>query len=101
MSDKQETDETVKLWLPQALGSALKLKTKADMNTTIDIRRTFNSAFMAIVTCLVSIVLGAAGVVFGIVADIVYGVFRVMMNIIIMVCSVIAFIALFLWLLSL
>ena len=74
INERQISSETQ---LPQALGSALNIKTLRKMEKSINIHRALRTTLRLLLTSVISIVFGAVGVVVGLLAEIVAGILRI------------------------
>ena len=77
------------------------MKNSEDMTATADFKQVAQYIGLAICTLIMRIVLWVSGILWGIVREIVNGVFRVAIGIIVAILSVIAFFGFILWLFTL
>ena len=82
INERQISSETQ---LPQALGSALNIKTLRKMEKSINIHRALRTTLRLLLTSILSIVFGAVGVVVGLLAEIVAGILRTLWAIVLSV----------------
>ena len=103
MSDKREADKIVWNSTPSALESALKQKNQnsEDMTATADFRQMAQYIGLAICGLMVRTAFGVFGILWGIIREIVNGVFRVTIGVIMAILSTIVFFGFILWLFTL
>ena len=77
------------------------MKNSEDMTATADFKQVAQYIGLAICTLIMRIVLWVSGILWGIVREIVNGVFRVAIGIIVAILSAIAFFGFILWLFTL
>ena len=87
--------------LPQALGSALNIKTLRKMEKSINIHRALRATLRLLLTSVISIVFGAVGVVVGLLAEVIAGVLRIFWAIVLYVLTLVSILALILWIFTL
>ena len=98
INERQISSETQ---LPQALGSALNIKTLRKMEKSINIHRALRTTLCLLLTSILSIVFGAVGVVVGLLAEIVAGILRTLWAIVLYVLTLVSILALILWIFTL
>ena len=98
INERQISSETQ---LPQALGSALNIKTSNKMEKSISIHRVLRTILRLLLTSVISIVFGAVGVVVGLLAEIVAGILRTLWAIVLYVLTLVSILALILWIFTL
>ena len=98
INERQISSETQ---LPQALGSALNIKTLSKMEKSINIHRALRATLRLLLTSVISIVFGAVGVVVGLLAEIVAGILRTLWTIVLYVLTLVSLFALILWMFTL
>ena len=98
INERQISSETQ---LPQALGSALNIKTLRKMEKSINIHRALRATLRLLLTSVISIVFGAVGVVVGLLAEIVAGILRTLWTIVLYVLTLVSLFALILWIFTL
>ena len=79
MSDKREADKIVRNQLPQLLNphKKQKIKNSEDMTATADFKQTAQYIGLAICGLIMRTAFGVSGILWGIIREIVNGVFRV------------------------
>ena len=98
INERQISSETQ---LPQALGSALNIKTLSKMEKSINIHRALRTTLRLLLTSILSIVFGAVGVVVGLLAEVIAGVLRTLWAIVLYVLTLVSLFALILWIFTL
>ena len=98
INERQISSETQ---LPQALGSALNIKTSNKMEKSISIHRALRTTLRLLLTSVISIVFGAVGVVVGLLAEVIAGVLRIFWAIVLYVLTLVSLFALILWIFTL
>ena len=98
INERQISSETQ---LPQALGSALNIKTLRKMEKSINIHRALRTTLRLLLTSVISIVFWAVGVVVGLLAEIIAGVLRTLWAIVLYVLTLVSILALILWIFTL
>ena len=98
INERQISSETQ---LPQALGSALNIKTLRKMEKSINIRQALRTILRLLLTSILSIVFWAVGVVVGSLAEIVAGILRTLWAIVLYVLTLVSILALILWIFTL
>ena len=98
INERQISSETQ---LPQALGSALNIKTLSKMEKSINIHRALRATLRLLLTSVISIVFGAVGVVVGLLAEVIAGVLRIFWAIVLYVLTLVSILALILWIFTL
>lgn len=98
INERQISSETQ---LPQALGSALNIKTRTKMEKSINIHRALRATLRLLLTSVISIAFGAVGVVVGLLAEVIAGVLRIFWAIVLYVLTLISIFALILWIFTL
>ena len=98
INERQISSETQ---LPQALGSALNIKTRTKMEKSINIHRALRTTLRLLLTSILSIVFGAVGVVVGLLAEVIAGVLRIFWAIVLYVLTLVSILALILWIFTL
>ena len=93
INERQISSETQ---LPQALGSALNIKTRIKMEKSVNIHRALRTTLRLMLTSVISIVFGAAGVVIGLLAKIIVDVLRLLWTIVLYVLTLVSILALIL-----
>lgn len=103
MSDKREADKIVRNQLPQLLNphKKQKIKNSEDMTATADFKQTAQYIGLAICGLIMRTAFGVSGILWGIIREIVNGVFRVAIGVIVAILSTIAFFDFILWLFTL
>ena len=103
MSDKREADKIVRNQLPQLLNphKKQKIKNSEDMPATADFTQTAQDIGLAICSLIMRTAFGVSGILWGIIREIVNGVFRVAIGVIVAILSTIAFFGFILWLFTL
>lgn len=87
--------------LPQALGTALNIKTLRKMEKSINIHRALRATLRLLLTSVISIVFWAVGVVVGLLAEVIAGVLRIFWAIVLYVLTLVSILALILWIFTL
>ena len=98
INERQISSETQ---LPQALGSALNIKTRTKMEKSINIHRALRTNLRLLLTSILSIVFGEVGVVVGLLAEVIAGVLRIFWAIVLYVLTLVSILALILWIFTL
>ena len=98
INERQISSETQ---LPQALGSALNIKTRTKIEKSINIHRALRTTLHLLLTSVISIVFWAVGVVVGLLAEIIAGVLRTLWAIVLYVLTLVSLFALILWIFTL
>lgn len=98
INERQISSETQ---LPQALGSALNIKTRTKMEKSVNIHRALRTTLRLMLTSVISIVFGAVGVVIGLLAKIIVDVLRLLWTIVLYVLTLVNLFALILWIFTL
>ena len=98
INERQISSETQ---LPQALGSALNIKTRTKMEKSINIHRALRATLRLLLTSVISIAFGAVGVVVGLLAEVIAGVLRIFWAIVLYVLTLVSIFALILWIFTL
>ena len=93
INERQISSETQ---LPQALGSALNIKTRTKMEKSVNIHRALRTTLRLMLTSVISIVFGAVGVVIGLLAKIIVDVLRLLWTIVLYVLTLVSILALIL-----
>ena len=93
INERQISSETQ---LPQALGSALNIKTRTKMEKSVNIHRALRTTLRLMLTSVISIVFGAVGVVIGLLAKIIADVLRLLWTIVLYVLTLVSILALIL-----
>ena len=93
INERQISSETQ---LPQALGSALNIKTRTKMEKSVNIHRALRTILRLMLTSVISIVFGAVGVVIGLLAKIIVDVLRLLWTIVLYVLTLVSILALIL-----
>ena len=103
MSDKREADKIVRNQLPQLLNphKKQKIKNSEDMTATANFRQMAQYIGLAICGLMVRTAFGVFGILWGIIREIVNGVFRVAIGVIVAILSATAFFGFILWLFTL
>ena len=103
MSDKREADKIVRNQLPQLLNphKKQKIKNSEDMTATADFKQTAQYIGLAICSLIMRTAFGVSGILWGIIREIVNGVFRVAIGVIVAILSTIAYFGFILWSLTL
>ena len=103
MSDKREADKIVRNQLPQLLNphKKQKIKNSEDMTATADFKQPAQYIGLAICGLIMRTAFGVSGILWGIIREIVNGVFRVAIGVIVAILSTIAFFGFILWLFTL
>ena len=98
INERQISSETQ---LPQALGSALNIKTLRKMEKSINIHRTLRTTLRLLLTSILSIVFWAVGMIVGLLAEVIVGVLRIFWAIVLYVLTLVSLFALILWIFTL
>ena len=98
INERQISSETQ---LPQALGSALNIKTLRKMEKSINIHRALRTILRLLLTSVINIAFGAVGVVVGLLAEVIAGVLRIFWAIVLYVLTLVSLFALILWIFTL
>lgn len=93
INERQISSETQ---LPQALGSALNIKTRTKMEKSVNIHRALRTTLRLMLTSVISIVFGAVGVVIGLLAKIIVDVLRLLWTIVLYMLILVSILALIL-----
>ena len=93
INERQISSETQ---LPQALGSALNIKTRTKMEKPVNIHRALRTTLRLMLSSVISIVFGAVGVVIGLLAKIIADVLRLLWTIVLYVLTLVSILALIL-----
>ena len=98
INERQISSETQ---LPQALGSALNIKNSNKIEKSMNIHRALRTTLRLLLTSVLSIAFGAAGVVVGLLAEAIAGVLRIFWAIVLYVLTLVNLFALILWIFTL